>query len=75
MRSSALLASAERQKKWDRSAGGGMTYGERTIEKAISMLKEVYSPEQEDSSFSPKWQFFWNAFVLDFVYKICYKFT
>lgn len=54
MRASALLTSAERQKKWDRSAGGGMTYGERTIEKAISMLREVYSPEQEDTSFSPK---------------------
>lgn len=30
--------------KWDRNAGGGKTYGEKTIDKAISDCHEVYTP-------------------------------
>ena len=31
--------------KWDRNAGQGRTYGERTIERAISDCREVYEPQ------------------------------
>lgn len=32
--------------KWDRNAGNGMTYGQRTIDKAIEGCRDVYDPER-----------------------------
>jgi P4 family phage/plasmid primase-like protien len=35
--------------KWDRSAGQGQTYGQRTIDKAIASCVEIYNPDQMKS--------------------------
>jgi len=49
MRESALLRASERLKKWERPAGNGMTYGERTVARVISLLEDWYQPELESS--------------------------
>jgi predicted P-loop ATPase len=38
--------------KWDRNAGGGKTYGEKTIDKAISDCAEVYTPGRGNQNLS-----------------------
>jgi putative DNA primase/helicase len=41
--------SALMRAKWDRNAGGGQTYGQRTIQKAISNCRETYEPRYNGS--------------------------
>ncbi len=43
----AFRASALMRDKWDRSVGGGETYGQETVGRACGMTREVYSPRRE----------------------------